>query len=252
MRRSGIGLLVMGTSLAVLGAARAETTKGRPTTPGHREAGHEERRPADRAGRLALGNPLRVLITRDGEPVEGVDVDWSAGQGGSFSDWKRRATRTGSRLWCGRSVLKIGNHAATAAIDGADGSPLTYTATATSGTEPPPGPTVQVLGPDGGNRFEPAVVTITVGQTVTWEWPAGCIAHNVVPDDGNNPIPQRTDHGRTRNVLVHLQLRRDVPVLLPDPWRRSAGSGWLDGSSSIQASSRAMAKRPVISGRNST
>jgi plastocyanin len=135
---------------------------------------------------LALGNPLRVLITRDGEPVEGVDVDWNAGQGGSLAD-EADSDEEGiaSAVWT--LGPEIGTHSATAAIDGADGSPLTYTAVATTGTGPPPGPTVQVLGPAGGNRFEPAIITITVGQTVTWEWPAGSIGHNVLPDDNFHP-----------------------------------------------------------------
>jgi plastocyanin len=133
-----------------------------------------------------LGNPLRVLITRDGEPVEGVDVDWAAGQGGSLAQEEQSdADGVASVVWT--LGPELGNQAATAAIQGADGSPLTYTATATDGTEPPLGPTILVLGPGGGNRFEPNVVTISVGQTVTWSWPEGVVSHNVVPDDGTTP-----------------------------------------------------------------
>jgi plastocyanin len=40
-----------------------------------------------------------------------------------------------------------------------------------------------VLGPGGGNRFEPATVTIQAGQTVAWVWPSTSLDHNVVPDD---------------------------------------------------------------------
>ncbi len=136
----------------------------------------------------ALGNPLRVMITRDGEPVEGEDVDWVAGQGGAFSD-ETDSDEAGiaSAVWT--LGPEIGNHAATASIEDATGSPLNYTATATDGTGPPPGPTIQVLGPAGGNRFEPSQVTITAGQTVTWSWPEGALSHNVVPEDGDNPIP---------------------------------------------------------------
>ena len=137
---------------------------------------------------IALGNPLRVLVTRDGEPVEGVDVDWVAGQGGALGEeTESDADGFATAVWT--LGPDEGNHAATAAITGADGSPLTYTATATDGTEPPPGPTIQVLGPNGGNRFEPNQVTISVGQTVTWSWPEGALAHNVLPDVGSTPIP---------------------------------------------------------------
>jgi plastocyanin len=132
----------------------------------------------------ALGNPLRVLITRDGEPVEDVDVDFSAGQGGSITEEQESdAEGIASAVWT--LGPEIGTHSATAAIDGAEGSPLTYTATATTGTGPPPGPTIQVG--NGGNTFEPALINVTVGQTVTWVWPAGSIAHNVRPDDGIHP-----------------------------------------------------------------
>jgi plastocyanin len=188
MRRSGILVLAMGASLAVFGLACGDDQgPGQPPLVMEKPAtksGDQQFGPVE----LALGNPLRVLITREGEPVEGVDVEWAAGQGGSFT-LEEESGEDGIATVVWTLGPEVGNQAATATIDGADGSPLTYTATATSGTEPPPGPTIQVLGPDGGNRFEPALVTITVGQTVTWEWPEGSLAHNVVPDDGNNPIP---------------------------------------------------------------
>jgi plastocyanin len=187
MRRSGTGLLAVGTSLAVLGAACGSDDQG----PGEPPLVIEK--PATKSGDqqtgpvgVALGNPLRVLITRDGEPVEGVDVDFSAGQGGSLGQEEESDTAgIATVVWT--LGPEVGNHAATATVAGAEGSPLTYTATATSGTGPPPGPTVQVLGPTGGNRFEPAIITITVGQTVTWEWPAGSTGHNVLPDDNIHP-----------------------------------------------------------------
>lgn len=186
MRRRGVSLLVVGT-LAWLGAACSGDDQG----PGQSPLVIEK--PATKSGDqqtgpvgTALGNPLRVLITRDGEPVEGVDVAWAAGQGGSFSA-ETESDEAGFATAVWTLGPEIGNHAATAEVDGADGSPLTYTAVATDGTGPPPGPTVQVLGPDGGNRFEPEVITITVGQTVTWVWPEGSIGHNINPDDFNNP-----------------------------------------------------------------
>jgi plastocyanin len=46
--------------------------------------------------------------------------------------------------------------------------------------------TVHVL-TDGGNRFEPASITVTAGDTVNWLWPAGSAAHSIVPDDGDAP-----------------------------------------------------------------
>jgi plastocyanin len=146
-------------------------------------------KPATKSGDLqtgpvsvALGNPLRVLITREGEPVEGINVSWDAGQGGSLAN-SQESDENGIATAVWTLGPDIGNQVATAEVDGADNSPLTYTATAEEGTgPPPPGPTVQVL-QDGGNRFEPATITIDAGETVTWNWPETSGRHNVVPDD---------------------------------------------------------------------
>jgi plastocyanin len=186
MRRRGVGVLVI-VSLAWLGVACSEDDQG----PGQSPLDIEK--PATKSGdrqngpvSTALGNPLRVLITRDGEPVEEVDVEWSAGQGGSLSaEQSSNAEGIASVVWT--LGPDVGEQTATAAIQGADGSPLTYTATATIGGPPPEGPIIRVLGPDGGNRFDPELLTITPGQTVTWVWPEGSLDHNVAPEDGNNP-----------------------------------------------------------------
>jgi plastocyanin len=130
----------------------------------------------------ALGSPLRVLITRDGEPVRDVDVEWSVGQGGSLGgEQQSGADGIASVVWT--LGPEVGEHAATASVTGAEGSPLTYTATATTGGGPP-GRTVQVR----NNFFDPAIITIGVGQTVTWVWESEQIGlHNVLPDDGATP-----------------------------------------------------------------
>lgn len=187
MGRSGIGLLVGAMSLAWLGSACGGDDQGPGQSPlviekPATKSGDEQSAPVG----VALGNPLRVLITRDGEPVEGVDVDWVAGQGGSLAQ-EAESDEAGIASVVWTLGPNLGTHAATAGVDAADGSPLTYTATATDGTGPPPGPTVQVLGPPGVNRFEPAIINVTVGQTVTWEWPAGSTGHNVLPDDNIHP-----------------------------------------------------------------
>jgi plastocyanin len=182
-----MGLLDFGASLAGLGAACGGEDQGPAQSPLVLEkpavkSGDQQTGPVGEA----LGNPLRVMITRDGEPVEGVDVDWAAGQGGSLSlEEQSDPDGIASVVWT--LGPDMGDQAATAGIQGAEGSLLTYTATATDGTGPPPGPTIQVLGPDGGNRFEPSVITINTGQTVTWTWPEGALDHNVVPDDEVTP-----------------------------------------------------------------
>lgn len=47
----------------------------------------------------------------------------------------------------------------------------------------PPPNTVQVV----NNIFNPAMLTVPVGTTVTWTWSTTAMGHNVVPDDGSTP-----------------------------------------------------------------
>jgi plastocyanin len=47
--------------------------------------------------------------------------------------------------------------------------------------------TVLVLNDEGGNRFQPASITVPQGGVVNWYWPVGSEGHNIVPDDGNAP-----------------------------------------------------------------
>ena len=132
-----------------------------------------------------LGNDLRVLVTRDGNAANGATVSWQTNEGSlnpnsSVSDPDGIATTS----WTLGPTT--GAKAATATISGAIGSPLAFTATAVN---PNPGGTIiQVLGPAGGNRFEPSTIGVAVGTTVTWVWPAGSLQHNIVPDDGLNPM----------------------------------------------------------------
>lgn len=182
MRRRGIGLLVVGTSVWLGAACGDDQGPGqsplvieKPAT----KSGDQQTAPVS----TALGNPLRVLITRDGEPVEGVDVEWSAGQGGALSD-EQESGEDGIASVVWTLGPEVGEHATTASVSGATGSPLTYTATATTGGGPPPGPTVQVR----NNFFDPAIISISVGQTVTWVWENTQIGlHNVLPDDRSTP-----------------------------------------------------------------
>jgi plastocyanin len=58
-----------------------------------------------------------------------------------------------------------------------------FTAIAT----PNPGaPNTILVGVDG-NRFQPADLIVSAGQTVNWYWPVGSANHNVVPDDNDSP-----------------------------------------------------------------
>jgi plastocyanin len=181
MRSRTVGRFAVG-ALLLIGAACGDDDGGpsdtldieKPTL----QSGDQQTGPAGEP----LGEPLRVLITRTGEPVEGVDVEWSVGQGGSLSDeLVSDAEGIASVVWT--LGPDVGEQEATASVEDADGSPLTYTALATPGSGPT-GPTIQLQ----NNAFDPAVVTINVGETVTWVWASASIgSHNVQPDDGVTP-----------------------------------------------------------------
>lgn len=133
----------------------------------------------------ALPEDLRVLITRASEPQEGVEVAWATASGGSLDPSTSVTGSDGIAASTWTLGPTEGAQSATASVTDADGSPVTFTATAGE-DEPPPPPAdaiIQVLGPSGGNRFSPTDVTIQVGQTVEWVWPSGAIGHNVSPDD---------------------------------------------------------------------
>jgi plastocyanin len=136
----------------------------------------------------ALPEPLRVVITRASEPQAGVDVVWATPSGGSLDPATSASGADGIATTTWTLGPTAGAQTATATVADAEGSPVTFTATAEEDEPPPPPPppadvTIQVLGPTGGNRFEPAEVTIQAGQTVEWVWPSGSLDHNVVPDD---------------------------------------------------------------------
>jgi plastocyanin len=137
-----------------------------------------------------LAAPIQVIVTRGGVPEEGVVVTWATPDGGLVAPPTSNTQADGiaGGLW--DLGPEPGTQTATAAVNGADGSPVTFTATAEDAGPPPPPPsaTIQVLGPTPENRFEPADVTIQVGQTVKWNWPSGSLQHNVVPD-GDDPAP---------------------------------------------------------------
>jgi plastocyanin len=143
-----------------------------------------------------LASPLRILITRASEPEAGVDVGWATGDGGTVDP----ATSTSGADGIATATWTLGPAAgaqtATATAADADGSPVIFTATAEDNEPPPPADaTIQVLGPSGGNRFDPTEVTIQAGQTVSWVWPVGSLDHNVVPDGTQPPLSGGLEDG---------------------------------------------------------
>jgi plastocyanin len=139
------------------------------------------------AGQL-LGSQLRVLVTRDEVPAAGATVRWTT-QDGSLGDPTTVADDNGiaSNDWTLGD--EVGDQTAEASLEGADGSPITFTAHAIlggGGGGEGEAAVVLISGPPV-NRFSPSTITIKAGETVTWRWATGAVGHNVTPDNGTVP-----------------------------------------------------------------
>lgn len=136
-----------------------------------------------------LGRDLRARVTRDGAPVAGVTVYWTTFQGTMEppTDVTDADGITSSR-WTTKYVYV--EQEAFASLEPVTeprvpGSllPGMIMFTAIAAPDPDAPNAVHVV----NDRFEPASITVTVGDTVNWYWPEGSMGHNVVPDDGNAP-----------------------------------------------------------------
>lgn len=172
------GLVIAGHSLAC-GASDRQAPD-----PSTLELSKPENLSGDRQVGVAgepLPDSLRVLVTHEGEPVEGVTVTWYTTEGSVRPD----RTRTGAdgitaASWT--TMALFAEQFATARIEG--GPETGFSAIATPDPEAPN--TILVLS-EGGNRFEPAEFTVPVGGSVNWLWVPGSIGHNIVPDDQESP-----------------------------------------------------------------
>jgi plastocyanin len=139
-----------------------------------------------------LPQDLQARVTRDGRPVEGVTVYWTTMQGtmNPPSDLTDADGISASRWTTQYSYLEEEAFASLEPVRGprAPGSvlPGMIMFRALAYPDPDAANTVHVLSA-GGNRFEPAGITISVGDTINWFWPVGSTGHNIVPDDGNAP-----------------------------------------------------------------
>ena len=132
----------------------------------------------------ALADPIVVRVTRDGSPLAGQSVAWSvAAGGGSVSPTSSTTDSNGDASTTWTLGGTPGGNALQAAVTGATGSPLTFTAT---GEAPPPA-TAAVSVAD--NFFDPSSARVAVGGSVTWTW-NGAVAHNVTFSSGSNSATQ--------------------------------------------------------------
>jgi plastocyanin len=131
---------------------------------------------------VKLPDSLRVVVTRDDAPVEGVTVIWFTTEG-SVNPATVRTGPDGMAATTWTPLQLFAEQYAVARLDGDNGPTVGFTAIATP--DPDARNTILVL--SDGNRFEPADFTIPVGGTVNWFWPIGSTGHNIVPDNGESP-----------------------------------------------------------------
>lgn len=134
-----------------------------------------------------LPNPVEVRVSRDGSGVAGVAVDWTVMSGGgsvASATSTTAANGTASAVWTlGQAA---GSNSLRAAVSGANGSPLTFNATATSG-----GPPMQAAVSVMDNFFDPTSAPLAAGGTVTWSWAgSGTVTHNVTFSTGTSSSTQ--------------------------------------------------------------
>jgi plastocyanin len=76
---------------------------------------------------------------------------------------------------------------AIAAAAGCGGGSGSDTTTGPPTTAPPPASNTVTV---SNNSFSPATMTVAPGTTVTWQWAAGAVDHNVTFDDGDHSPTQ--------------------------------------------------------------
>jgi len=134
----------------------------------------------------ALPEALRIVVTRDGNPVGSVAVAWSTTDG-SLSPTSGTTDQSGTAVSTWTLGPTSGAQSAQAAVQGATGSPITFSATATGGPPPPPPPSAIGVKVENfsftssrNSTSNPAVDTVAVGGTVTWTWTnTGAVTHTV-------------------------------------------------------------------------
>jgi plastocyanin len=132
------------------------------------------------AGRL-LPDSLRVLVTRDSRPVEGVSIMWSTTEGSvSPTEVRTGADGLAATTWITKALYA--EQFARASIEG--GAWIGFNAIATP--DPDALNTIMVRS-QGVNRFEPAEFAVAAGGTVNWMWSEDGTDHAIVPDDGESP-----------------------------------------------------------------
>jgi plastocyanin len=131
-----------------------------------------------------LGNALVVLVTNSSAAVAGANVTWTVASGGGTVNPATGTTDASGQASTNWTLgANAGAQMVTAAVGGATGSPITFTAT---GNAPPPATATVSI---GDNFFNAATQPLAVGGTITWNW-AGNNTHNVTFTTGTNSTTQ--------------------------------------------------------------
>lgn len=146
-----------------------------------------------------LGAPVQAKVSDQfGNGVQGVSVAWAA-TGGTVS----AATVPSDAAGASAVTVTLGGTAGpitiTATAGSLTGSPLTFTATATTA---PTTAAVSVI----NNSFSPSAITVAAGTTVVWTWSNAARQHNVVPV---GTVPTRS--GNLVDGPATYQFRFDTP-----------------------------------------
>lgn len=137
----------------------------------------------------AVLTPPSVLITdADDRPVPGTMVTFAVASGGGAVAPTTPVSSDASgvaRLTAWTLGATPGSNTVTAAAPGLSGSPVTFSATAQTGTSSP----VIKVGNGSQLVFVADQVTIPLAGSVTWEWNSGSIAHRVSTSSGSPAVP---------------------------------------------------------------
>jgi hypothetical protein len=128
-------------TFAVLLVASVSSCSGDDTLEPPRPTTLEKLTGDEQSGQVseALPDPLVVrVLDQTGRPIAGVSVTWAAQGGGSVSP-ETVPTDTDGRASAVRALgPTAGEQTTTAAVDGLQGSPVTFTSTAVSDDDGPP------------------------------------------------------------------------------------------------------------------
>jgi plastocyanin len=146
-----------------------------------------------------LPEALRVVVTNNGTPEQGVIVIWETPSPNGFFNPPQALTNAqgiASSMWTLGTTL--GTHAATATAGQAGGPNVAFAAIATQG---PGGGTVNVaLSLAGGGQFSPANVVIAAGTTVRWTWTD---SPHTVTSTGTPSFPDHAAQANAPTVYEH-------------------------------------------------